>query len=826
MKNNIFGGEHMEPIIIKGAREGNLKNISLEIPRNKLVVLTGVSGSGKSTLAINTLFTECQRQYLEALDYQGIRKPKVDCILHASPVIRIVPSAYSHNPRSTVGTVTDIYTDLRMIYEKLAHTECPHCHQEIAASACQEETVKQGEDFHVYIYCSHCQEKIEKLTRTHYSYNTREGACPKCQGLGNTLVIDGKRVLHEDFSLEDGAVDFWVRRYKDYQIEILYRAYKHYHLPIPFKMPVSSFSHAAKTILLYGTESPETMNLFPDILPPKTTSEGKFEGVYPALWRKISEKKGDTELTEKYFHTGTCPECHGEKLNEKSRMATVMGTRLPELSSLSLSELLEWILRVKNNLTSSELSLAMDYLSDLETKIRRIQGVGLGYLAPDRLTMTLSGGEAQRIRLAAVLDSTLSGLIYIMDEPTIGLHPKDTEGIIAVLKELRDQGNTVLVIEHDTDVMRAADYIIDMGPGAGNYGGEIIGTGTLSELMKQETSVTGRYLRSPDSIPSYHRKANGNYIRIENAVKNNLKHLDVDIPEGCLTTVAGVSGSGKSTLVFEVLAKGENRDAEMDRVIGVDHFQKMIAVGQMPLSKMKRSNVATYSGVYSYIRDLFGHLEEAKKRGLGPKHFSFNTQGGRCEYCEGLGYVTSNMLFFEDIEVICPVCHGRQFQEAVLSVLFQGHSIKDVLMLSVSDARLLFSKYPKIKRILSLLEDVGLGYLQLGQTLTSLSNGEGERLKLATELLENKGNNSLYLIDEPTVGLHPLDVRHFLILIQRLVDQGNTVVVIEHNEQVIRASDFIIDLGPGGGTQGGVVVAQGTPEEIRLHPQSLTGRYL
>jgi excinuclease ABC subunit A len=813
--------ESMSDIIIKGATEGNLKNISISIPRNKLVVFTGVSGSGKTTLAIDTIYQECQRQYLEAIGYQGIRKPGIEALLNASPAIRITQNEYTKNPRSSVGTVTNIYTELRMIYEKLSERTCPSCGTKILSSECREEVVKSGDQFKVYMYCSHCGFKMDKLTRSHFSFNTEEGACKTCQGLGKVLQINKSNVVHEELSLEAGAIDFWEQKYKEYQISILYRTFEHYGVPVEPDTPVMNFNKKQEAILLYGTGSDEIRKMFPDTLPPKTVTEGKYEGVFPLLWRKLSEKEGEAKQLEKYFISDLCPDCKGERLNELSRSVTVLGTRLPELAFLSLEELNQWLQKLEDSVRGSDMLVVNSYLLDLKIKINRMIKVGLGYLSLDRQTVTLSGGEAQRIKLAATLDSSLTGIIYIMDEPTAGLHPKDTAGMIQILKELRNLGNTVIVIEHDTDVMREADYIIDIGPGAGKHGGEIIGAGTLDELMKQEKSVTGNYLKNNRESRRKYRTGTGSYIEIKNANLNNLKNVDVRFPIGCLISVTGVSGSGKSTLVFEVLANYKTNRSVSGKVTGIEHFDRVITVEQSPVTRMKRSNIATFSEVYSQIRDIFGSLKEAKDKGLTSKHFSFNTKGGRCENCEGLGYVTSNMLFFENLEVPCPVCGGNQFHEEVLSVKYQGYSIKDILKMSVEDASEVFKENKKISKILSLLKDVGLSYLELGQTLTTLSGGEGQRLKLAKELIQNEGKNNLYLIDEPTTGLHPIDVDNFLILMNRMVDSGSTVIVIEHNQQVIKASDWIIDLGPEGGSNGGNVIAEGTPEEIIKNDQSV-----
>ncbi len=821
----------MSNIFISGVREGNLKNISLEIPRDKLIVFTGLSGSGKSTLAIDVVFQECQRQYLEAMGLQGINKPKIDFIRNVSPAIMITQTEANKNPRSTVGTLTDIYTDLRMVYEKLGVRVCPNCNIVISAAECKEEVEKIDGNFKVFMYCNHCNYRMEKLTRTHFSYNTREGACKTCEGFGKVLTINKARTIHKFLSLEDGAVDFWEQKYKEYQIQSLYNAFRHYNIPVPENTPVEDFNDIQNSILFYGVEDDYVKENFPNVRPPKTVAAGKFEGIFPTLWRRLSDKDGDSKQLNTYFDLDICTDCMGERLGKLSRSVTVENIRLPELSLLSLEELYTWIQKIENSLTEHNRNLVESYLLDLKTKIQRILNVGLGYLSLDRQTITLSGGELQRLKLAAALDSDLTGIIYILDEPTIGLHPKDTEGMLAILKKLRDLGNTVIVIEHDPDIMHEADYIVDIGPGSGKHGGEIIGTGTLEALKQQEASITGSYLKKMKqerkNFSEGTRKGTGDAIKVTNANLHNLKNIDVAFPVGCLVSVTGVSGSGKSTLVFEVLAGAMGKKhTTRNIVLGIDQFEQIVTIEQSAITKMKRSNVATYSEVYTEIRKIFGGLEEAIDKGLSAKHFSFNIPGGRCENCEGLGYVVSNMLFFKDIEITCPICGGKQFNEKVLSVKYKGYTIKDILQMSVEDALCVFRKQPKIERILRLLQDVGLGYLELGQSLTTLSGGEGQRLKLAKELISNTGKHSLYLMDEPTTGLHPIDVENFLILLNRIVDSGNTVIVVEHNQQVIKASDWIIDLGPEGGLNGGQVVYTGTPSEMLKNGTTITAESL
>lgn len=819
-------------IIIQGAAEANLKNLTVEIPRNQLVVLTGLSGAGKSTLAIEVLYQECQRQYLEAIGYQGIQKPKVEAVLNLSPAVRITQTAYARNPRSTVGTLTNLYTDLRMLFEKLSVRPCPACGESIKASDSREQTEKTEEGFQVYMFCPVCGHRMEKLTRSHFSFNTREGACEVCQGLGEIPEIHLQSVLDEARSLKAGAVLFWDHNYKDYQIQMLENAFIHFGLESPGEKPVGDFSPGQKAILLYGAQSEQVKSMFPQTPAPKKVNEGNFEGILTTLWRRLSEKGSMTDSLAPYFQTAVCSACQGEKLATLSRTATVIETRLPELCAKPLQALGVWLADLEVQLSPGEKSLVAPYLLDLSSKLRRLFKVGLDYLSMERQTMTLSGGEAQRIKLAAVLDSSMTGLIYILDEPTVGLHPRDTEGLLFLLKTLRDLDNTVLVIEHDPDVIRAADYILDMGPGSGRHGGEIVGAGTYAALLSQPGSVTGHALSQPLSPLTTIRRLAQGYVSVRNANRHNLKNIDVQFPLGCLTSVTGVSGSGKSTLVFEVLGAHalnptvKNPQPIENLVTGTEVFSGVILVEQMAPVKMRRSNVATYSGIYGEIRKVFGALEAARDKGLDARHFSFNSKGGRCEYCEGLGYVESNLLFFESLEVVCPQCGGSQFNETVLSVAYQGHTIKDVLKMTLDEAAEVFAQHPGIMKTLRLLLEVGLGYLTLGQTLTTLSGGEAQRLKLSKALTTMEKKRTLYLIDEPTTGLHPVDVTHFLTLLNKIVDAGNTVILVEHNLQVIGASDWVIDLGPLGGVQGGQIIAQGTPAEIARHSASMTGRYL
>ncbi len=813
----------MPDISIQNAAEGNLKGITLDIPKERLVVFTGLSGSGKSTLLVDVLFNECQRQYLEAMGLEGIRKPMVERICNVSPAILISQTDVNKNPRSTVGTLTNLYTDLRMVFEKLAVRACPHCGGQISAADCREETEKIDDEFKVYMYCSLCGKRMDKLTRTDFSFNTKEGACPRCEGLGRVLSVNRALAVDEALAPEHGAVRWWEQRYGEYQAAALHAAFRHFGVRAAPHTPVAQFSAVQKAIFYDGVACDAVRRAFPDIAPPKTVASGRFDGMEPMLWKKLAEHGGDKRL-EAYFDTAKCPSCGGERLNALSRGVTVNGTRLPQLSALPLEHVCAWVADLRAMLGSESSALVADYLRDIETKLRRFLNVGLGYLALDRQTVTLSGGELQRVRLAAVLDSDLSGVIYILDEPTVGLHPRDTAGLVTVLEKLRDRGNTVLVIEHDPDVMAAADYIVDLGPGSGRHGGQVAGAGTLAQIKAQPASPTGCWLSTEHPGKRVFRAAAGAPVQVRGAAKFNLQHVDVDIPKGCLSVVTGPSGSGKSTLVFELVAKGDHSGPE-GTVSGCAQFGRVVEIGQAAIAKMKRSNVATYSEAYAGIRRLFAATDDAKQMGLAARHFSFNTAGGRCETCEGLGYVVSNMLFFTDIEAVCPACGGRRFTDEVLAVRYRGRGINDVLACPVEEAAELFADDRQTARILNLLLDVGLGYLELGQTLTTLSGGECQRLKLAKELVGSRGQNSLYLMDEPTTGLHPQDVAHFLVLLGRMVDAGNTVVVVEHNAQIIQNSDWVIDLGPDGGDKGGRVMFTGTPAGL-LHSNSITAKFL
>ncbi|MBD8499456.1 excinuclease ABC subunit UvrA [Paenibacillus arenosi] len=829
-----------ETIKIKGAREHNLKNVTLEIPKHKFVVLTGPSGSGKSTLAMETLQKECQRQYMESMGMitDSFTKPKVDSITGLSPSISVGQHVTNRNPRSTVGTVTDIHQFLRFVYARAGKRPCPSCGEmvEQATDAAADSSMNEEEEREGKIICPSCSASLPKLTMRHFSFNTPEGACGECSGLGEVASLNIDAVFDLDKSLREGGVVFLNEGLIEYYGHVLVAAGKHYGFEFDLDLPLRTYTEAAKDLLYYGAESEEFSRHYPTVQPPKTVSKGKFEGIITGMWRRYKEKDGDAAGAS-YGHAGvfftqqTCQSCHGKKLNADSRSVQVYGASISDISSWSLQDVYQWISDLSSQLTEQEQILLQPIMEDLPNRLKRIVDVGLSYLSLDRQTITLSGGEAQRLRLATLLGSGLTGVLYVLDEPSRGLHPKDTEGLISVLLQLRDMGNTVLVIEHDPEMMRAADHVIDMGPGAGSRGGEVVGEGTLEQLKAIPASVTGAYLREEElpSPPRKRRKGNGRTLTIHNAHLRNLRHIDVSFPLGVLSSVTGVSGSGKSTLMFDLLAEGGIEHAKRpgcDRIEGLEHIGELILADQSPIGRMQRSNVATYTDVFTQLRNLFAGLPEAKKQKLTSKHFSFNTAGGRCENCQGLGVVTLDMNFLPDMEVTCKTCKGRRFKEEVLAVTYKDHSISDLLDMSIEDSLEIFASEKKVASMIELLCEVGLGYLHWGQSVRTLSGGEGQRLKLAKELSKKTKKHTLYLLDEPSTGLHPKDAERLLILLQKLVDADNTVILVEHNMELVRESDWVVDLGPEGGAAGGQLMAAGTPEQVAEVAHSQTAKYL
>lgn len=824
-----------DTIFIKGARENNLKNVSLSIPKYKLVVLTGPSGSGKSTLAMDTLQRECQRQYLDSMGMtsDSIGKPKVESIEGLSPSISVGQHVTNRNPRSTVGTVTDIYTFVRFIFSRLGKRICPSCSGHIAplfepigAMADEDEEMD-----HQMIGCPHCGAALEQLGMSHFSFNKPEGACGACSGLGHVASINEAAVFNSELSLRDGGVASLNGVHRDIQIRILMAAGKHYGFAFGPDQPLKDFGEVQRDLLYYGVGSEAFKRHYPNVKPVQGT---KFEGVIPGLWRRYKEKEGETGTAEKegsFFHEQLCPECLGARLKKEVRLVQVAGSTISDVSEWSLSDVFKWTEELQETLPPEGHYLLEPILHDMPTRLKRIIDVGLGYLSLNRQTVSLSGGEAQRLRLASLLGSGLTGVLYILDEPTTGLHPRDTSGLIRVLQQLRDLGNTVLVIEHDVEMMRAADHIIDIGPGAGLHGGTVVGEGSLEDLMSSKLSVTGAYLREENgSTPVRIRRAgNGQFITIEQAKLRNVDIPTVAFPLGCLVSVTGVSGSGKSTLVFDILAEGSQKELERigcKKITGLEHVGNVVIFDQTPMGRVQRSNVATYTDVFTQLRQLFAGLPEAKKRKLTTKHFSFNTSGGRCETCQGLGVLSVDMNFLPDLEVKCLDCKGKRFTDEVLQVQYEGCSISDLLNMSVQESLAILKKETKITGIIEMLCEVGLGYLKWGQSVKTLSGGEGQRIRLAKELSKPSKNHTLYLLDEPTTGLHPTDIKQLHTLLSKLVDTGNTVIVVEHSLELIRESDWVIDIGPEGGAAGGKLVAEGTPERVAEVAESYTGMFL
>ncbi|WP_337677295.1 excinuclease ABC subunit UvrA [Dysosmobacter sp.] len=934
-----------ENIIVKGARANNLKNIDVTIPRDKLVVMTGVSGSGKSSLAFDTIYAEGQRRYVESLSSYArmflgqMDKPDVDYIEGLSPAISIDQKTTSKNPRSTVGTVTEIYDYLRLLWARAGTPHCPNCGKEIRQQtidqiidqvlALSEGTRiqvmapvirgKKGEHAKVFedakrsgyvrarvdgsLYeldeeikleknkkhsieiivdrliirpdirqrltdsvetaaklsgglvivnllreekdlsfsqnyaCEDCGISMEELTPRMFSFNNPFGACPTCTGLGNQLKADPALIVQDgEKSILDGAIqasgwnnirgDGISRMYFD----ALSKKYK-----FSLTEPWNSLSDEAKNIILYGTKG-ETLELHYDQPRGKGVLKQAFEGICNNIERRYKETQSDASRKEleELMSECPCPDCQGRRLRKESLAVTVGEKNIYEFTTLSVEDALAWMDGL--TLTEQQMLIADRILKEIRSRLGFLKSVGLGYLTLARSAGTLSGGESQRIRLATQIGSSLMGVLYILDEPSIGLHQRDNDKLLATLKNLRDLGNSLIVVEHDEDTMRAADYLIDIGPGAGVHGGQVVAAGTPAEVMANPDSLTGQYLSGKKKIevPTVRRPGNGKVLKVIGASENNLRHIDVEFPLGTFTVVTGVSGSGKSSLVNEVLFKRlgaelmrmKVRPGKCDRIEGIEQLDKVVNIDQSPIGRTPRSNPATYTGLFNDIRDLFASTQEAKSRGYGQGRFSFNVRGGRCEACSGDGLLKIEMHFLPDIFVPCEVCKGRRYNRETLEVRYKGKNIADVLDMTVDEALDFFSALPKLKKRLQTLQDVGLGYVKLGQPSTELSGGEAQRVKLATELSKQATGKTIYILDEPTTGLHSDDVRKLLEVLQRLVDAGNTVVVIEHNLDVIKCADHLIDLGPEGGDGGGTIVVTGTPEEVAACPASFTGQYL
>ena len=934
-----------EYIKVRGARENNLKNIDLTIPRDKLVVFTGLSGSGKSSLAFDTIFAEGQRRYVESLSSYArqflgqMDKPDVDAIDGLSPAISIDQKTTSKNPRSTVGTVTEVYDYLRLLWARVGVPHCPKCgkeirrqtidqivdkiealgegtrfivlspivrskkgeHQKVFADArkagfarvrvdgilydlneeinCEKNkkhtielvvdrlVIREGQrrrltdsvetacthsgglvtielpdkkeelSFSQNYACEDCGISLSELEPRMFSFNNPSGACPDCTGLGFQLVADADLVIPDKSkSIFEGAIQ--ANGWSSARTDSIFRMYfealaKKYHFSLTD--PVSTLSEEAMDVILYGTKG-EKLRMTYNRGNGMGVLEQPFEGVLNNISRRYRETQSDfaRKELEECMATAPCPRCGGNRLSEIARAVTVGGIGIMDFCSMSIRDELNFMenLHLEGNMAV----VAAQIVKEIKARLQFLVDVGLQYLTLSRSAGTLSGGESQRIRLATQIGSSLMGVLYILDEPSIGLHQRDNDKLLQTLGRLRDLGNTLIVVEHDEDTMRYADYIVDVGPGAGSHGGEIVAAGTLEDILKEPRSITGQYLSGFKKIPvpSQRRKGNGNTLKVIGATENNLKNVDAEIPLGTLTCVTGVSGSGKSSLVEQVLNRtllaklnrARTRPGQCRAIEGISHLDKVIDIDQSPIGRTPRSNPATYTGLFNDIRDLFASTSDAKIRGYGPGRFSFNVKGGRCEACNGDGLVKIEMHFLSDVYVPCEVCKGQRYNRETLEVQYKGKNISQVLDMTAEEAVEFFENLPKIRHKAQTLVEVGLGYVKLGQSSTTLSGGEAQRVKLATELARASTGKTIYILDEPTTGLHAADVHKLIDVLQQLVDAGNTVLVIEHNLDVIKTADHIIDLGPEGGDMGGYIVAQGTPEEVSQVSGSYTGQYL
>jgi excinuclease ABC subunit A len=952
-------------LVVRGARQHNLKNINVELPRDKLIVITGLSGSGKSSLAFDTIYAEGQRRYVESLSAYArqflgqMDKPDVDQIEGLSPAISIDQKGASRNPRSTVGTVTEIYDYLRLLYARVGQPHCPNCGREVNQQTAQQivdailekpegsrvmilaplikdrkgehkavfddvrklgyvrirvdgeihdvdeeislarykmhtieavvdrliihrddgegeqtdagrltdsvETALKLSDgvlilmdvtdpdkpwdrlFSEHFACVHCGTNLPEIEPRTFSFNSPHGACPACSGLGVRLEVDPDLVLSQpELSLKEGAIRPWAKRSNNstdgYYNQLIRSVSKHY--GIPTDVPVKDLTPAQRDIILYGSKAGDRVALrYRNAEGTERAYETTYEGVIPNLQRRYKESTSDYVQSEieSYMSARPCPVCQGKRLRPEALAVTVAGKSIDQVTAMSVAESLTWVRTLRDEeggspLTPREQIIGRQVLKEIHDRLTFMVNVGLDYLTLDRAAGSLSGGEAQRIRLATQVGSQLMGCLYILDEPSIGLHQRDNARLIATLKGIRDLGNTVLVVEHDEDTMHSADWILDLGPGAGENGGYVVCSAPHDDFMKCGDSLTAQFLRGERkiSIPPLRRPGNSKQLLVRGARENNLKRIDVAFPLGKFICVTGVSGSGKSSLVIEVLYKrvaqwmyrAKDKPGLHDSIEGMELLDKVIDIDQSPIGRTPRSNPATYTTVFTPIRELFASLPESKLRGYSPGRFSFNVKGGRCEACRGDGIIQIEMQFLPDVYVPCEVCHGLRYNRESLQIRYKGKNIAEVLDMTVDAAMEFFTNIPAIRRKLQTLHDVGLGYIRLGQPATTLSGGEAQRIKLSKELSRRSTGKTLYILDEPTTGLHFADIEKLLAVLSRLVDNGNTVVVIEHNLDVIKSADWLIDLGPEGGDRGGYVVATGTPEQVMNIPKSYTGQWL
>ncbi len=835
-------------ILIRGARLHNLKNLDLDLPKNKLIVFSGLSGSGKSTLVFDILHKEGQRQYIESLGMVsgGLTKPPVDRIEGLSPSISIGQEITNHSPRSTVGTATEVFTYLRVLYARLGRRPCPNCGKTVEPSflpAAVEWNDEEGGES--TSNCPHCAKPVPEIGMANFSFNKPAGACRACTGLGVIAAANLSKLVDEKKTIAGGAVTGWEEWYVTHYSKKLRAAAKYFGFPLDLDDPIRKWNAAARDLLFYGTEDPRFRRHYPAVMPPKTNAQGLFEGVATNLLRRHAAHIQDEayrDKVEKFLVRQICPECGGSRLKPESRAVTVEGKTIIEAARMPVSGLSKWLESLGGSIRPEAGPVLTPVLVDLRERVRRLVDVGVGYLTLERSSPSVSAGEAQRLRLAALLGSGLTGVLYVLDEPTIGLHPRDTGRLIGVLRNLRDLGNTVLVIEHDLQMIRAADHVVEIGPGAGRHGGRVVAAGTPAQLAAADT-VTGRFLSGRISMPEHPRRApDGKALVIRGAREHNLKNLTVSLPLGLLVAVTGPSGSGKSSLLFDILDRAarkrffgsEDVPGAHDSIDGWEHLDKIITVDQSAIGRSSRSNAATYTDTFTPIRGVFAAQPEARKRKFSPRHFSFNVPGGRCERCEGAGVLAVPMHFLPDAEVRCPACHGKRFMPGTLAVRYNGFNVSEILEMTIEEVGEVFRDVPDAASRLALMMEVGLGYLPLGQSASTLSGGEAQRIKLAKELGKRASGRTLYLLDEPTTGLHAADTARLIALLHRLVDAGNTVVVIEHNLDLVRCADWVIDLGPdpsdplgtGGGEAGGYLVAEGTPDQIAAAEDSQTGKFL
>lgn len=837
-------------IIVHGAKEHNLKNICFGIPKGKLVALTGPSGSGKSSIATDILQKECVRQYLESMGMvtDHIEKARVDTIMGLSPSIGVTQRVTDTNPRSTVGTRSGILTILRNMFAVMGRQPCSGCGIYVKQPLQDKHklTIVTVEDplgssskkrTKSYFDCPQCGHQLETLCMAHFSSNTAAGACDRCKGIGEIIGVDISCLLNEEKTIKEGGVALWNEATATYYENVILAASKHYGFSFDPMVLIKDYTDEQKNVLLYGLTYPDFVKAYKHIETPKKVSEGKFEGIIPYVLNQY--KKNPLKVShdsKKFIMKEPCLECDGTGLSALGRISTIDGKTIVEVGKFELRKLLTWVHELDYSLSGDEKLMLAAFSESLRKRIANVVEVGLDYLTLERTLPSLSAGEAQRVKLANLLGSGLTGVLYVLDEPTTGLHPHDSAKLLKTLRMLQEAGNTVLIIEHDMDIVERVDYIIDMGLGGGSNGGEIVAIGTPADIKACVTSMTGKYLSQKPTLHAHVPSRAAGSIIIRGAREHNLKDIDVTIPIQQLVVLTGVSGSGKSTLLFDILGRAArtylNRAQEIpgkhDAIDGLDYFKRIITVDQATIGNTTsfRSNIATYTKLFDAMRDLFASLPEAQARGFDAATFSFNASDERCATCNGSGVVAVDMTFMPDIETICPVCEGTRFSDELLAIRFQGYSIADILDMTVEQAIGLFKSQKRMFAILDVMKQVGLQHLKLGQSTSTLSGGEAQRIKLASELSKAQTGHTLYLLDEPTTGLHPHEVEKLLGILKTLVSRGNSVIVIEHNLDIIAQADTIIDFGPGGGASGGTIVATGTPQEIAGNNDSLTGRCL